>query len=424
MKVLIISHTPVSTQNNMGKTFCAMFSSFAKEELCQLYIYPSYPDAAYCSSFYRVTDKDILKHLKPGNEVKNEDIKSGNKLYENQDDEGVYRNIKNKNPLRRLLRDFIWTCGNWYNHKLKNWLDREKPTCIFLAPGSAKFIYRIAMKIAKARNIPIITYVCDEYYFVKPETTLMGKLRLKLLKNTMEKTMRRTTHLIAISEEIKELYSVHFGVKSTLLMTGSQRIGVKEHRSAQPITGMSYFGNIRLNRYLSLADIGKALDRINEARGTDYKLKIYTGEKDPIFLSVFESISSVVLNGFLSGEEFEKAMDETQVLVHVEAFDEDSVDRVRHSISTKIADALSGGIPLFAYGPDNVSSIRHLLRNECAVVVTSEEMLESSLLELFGDASLGESYVSNALKTARQYHCAKDNSDKLYDLFNQLHFKE
>ena len=39
MKVLIISHLPVATQNNMGKTFLSLFSAFEREELCQMYIY-------------------------------------------------------------------------------------------------------------------------------------------------------------------------------------------------------------------------------------------------------------------------------------------------------------------------------------------------------------------------------------------------
>ena len=44
MKVLIISHNPISNQSNMGKTFLSLFSQFDKEELCQLYIYPVIPN--------------------------------------------------------------------------------------------------------------------------------------------------------------------------------------------------------------------------------------------------------------------------------------------------------------------------------------------------------------------------------------------
>lgn len=424
MKVLIISHTPLSTKNNMGKTFLSLFSSFQKEELCQLYIYPSYPDEMYCSSFYRVTDKDVIKSLTPGGEVKQDRVQSTNELYEDREDEAKYRNVKNKSDLRRLLRDGIWMGGTWYNRKLKDWLDREKPDCIFLAPGPAKFVYWIATKIAKARKLPLVTYVCDEYYFVQPETSWLGKLRLGLFKKTMKKTMHRTRQVVGISQEIREHYGKEFGVPVTVLMTGGSGLAESPREIRKPVTELSYFGNIRLNRYLSLAAIGKALDRINEARGTAYKLKLYTGEKDPLFLSAFDGIASVERSGFLTGEAFQKAMEEAQVLVHVEAFDEASIDRVRHSISTKIADALSGGTPLFAYGPEGVSSIRHLLRNDCAVVVTKEEQLEAQLCALLDGKLDVSGYVSNALKTAARFHNTQDNSARLYELMNQLDFNK
>ena len=35
MKVLIISHNAISTDNNMGKTLYSLFNVFSKTELCQ-----------------------------------------------------------------------------------------------------------------------------------------------------------------------------------------------------------------------------------------------------------------------------------------------------------------------------------------------------------------------------------------------------
>ena len=61
MKILIISHNPLSTYQNMGKTMLSLFHAFDKNELCQLYIYPSLPDVDSCKSFFRITDKDILR---------------------------------------------------------------------------------------------------------------------------------------------------------------------------------------------------------------------------------------------------------------------------------------------------------------------------------------------------------------------------
>lgn len=420
MKVLVISHTPISNQNNMGKTFRTMFSAFDRSELCQLYIYPSYPDEPYCSSFYRVTDKEMLKSLRPGSIVDEQKIHKDQKLYERAADEVIYRNVKNKSPLRRLGRDLIWQSGRWYNHKLKAWLEQEKPTCIFLAPGPARFIYSIALKIAKERKIPIITYICDEYYFVKDEKTLLGKLRLGLLKRKIEQLMAHTSHIFAISEESRKLYSETFSVPASLCMTGSQKVPAVYPSVRDEVRTLAYFGNIRINRYHSLAEIGRALDSINAERGSDVSLEIYTGEKDPIFLSVFEGIRSVRLHGFLTGPAFDEAMQAADVLVHTEAFDEDSIDRVRHSVSTKIADSLAGGTPLFAYGPDCVSSMRHLIDHRCAITATAQKDLQATLCRLLDDRKLREESVWNALETARLFHSTEQNSQHLYETLQNL----
>ena len=60
MKVLLLSHNPVTTYNNMGKTFLSLFSAFRPEELCQLFLYPAVPDTACCGSYYRFTDREAL----------------------------------------------------------------------------------------------------------------------------------------------------------------------------------------------------------------------------------------------------------------------------------------------------------------------------------------------------------------------------
>ena len=60
-KVLLISHNPLTTYESMGKTFSTLLRSFARDEICQLYIYPTVPNVDTCSSFFRITDKDVLR---------------------------------------------------------------------------------------------------------------------------------------------------------------------------------------------------------------------------------------------------------------------------------------------------------------------------------------------------------------------------
>ncbi len=407
MKVLIVSHLPVATQNNMGKTFLSLFSQFDRQELCQLYIYPAIPDVDRCAGYYRVTDKEILRSLltlkHPGGALDHTLIQASQGLYEDPEDEGFYRNTKNKSPVRRMLRDGMWAMSRWYSAELDRWLDREKPTCIFLAPGPAKFIYDVALKISKKRQIPIVTYVCDEYYFVERPKGLLARLRLKSLQRKIRQTLRCSAHLVVICDELKQEYSAHFGIDTTTLMTGTAYPIAGKPLPVEP-QSISYFGNIRCNRYRSLAQIGQALDAINAADGTAYRLKIYTSEKDATILSAFDGIMSVELCGFVTGEAFNEAFSAAELLLHTEAFDEASIDAVRHSVSTKIADSLACGKPLLAYGPAAVASMGHLLRNRCALTATDPSQLEAMLRTAFTDAAARHQAVEQALVVAHRCH--------------------
>ncbi len=422
MKILLVSHLPMSTQHNMGKTFLSLMAGLERQELCQLYIYPAFPDGDWAASFYRVTDKQIIKSLPFGKKVGGcvEPVRiTGQSFYENPEDESFYRDRKNKSPLRRLLRDGIWRWGNWNNASLHKWLREQKPDCIFLAPGPAKFIYNIALKLAKEYEIPIVTYICDEYYFVDTPKGLLSRVQLRRLQKKIEQTIAASSHLVVICDELKAAYS-KFGKPITTVMTGASFPVAEASRGAEKPAHICYFGNIRCNRYLSLARVGKALDALNGKLGTDYKLKIYTSEKDPEILSVFDGITSVQLPGFVTGEAYQREFENAQLLLHVEAFDAGSIHRVRHSVSTKIADSLASGKPLLAYGPAQVASMGHLLRHRCAITATDEDGLEGMLLTAFTDWAASAAAAEKGLEVARTYHDSDLVGRQMREVFEDI----
>lgn len=425
MKVLIISHNPISTKSNMGKTFLSLFSEFDHSELCQFYIYPSFPDVRRCSSFYRVTDKEIVRSLfsfkQIGGEVESKNINENADFYENPADRALYRNVKNKSAIRRIARDTAWKLSRGYEKSLYGWLEKEKPDSIFLSPGPGEFIYDIALDISKKLNIPIVTYICDEYYFLDTPKGLLDKLRFGRFKKKFEKLMANSACLAVICDELKEIYTERFGVKAETLMTGASR-GISEGaKIVDNPTEIRYFGNIRCNRFNSLCDVGLALDDINSHTGTDYKLKIFTAEKDSEILSIFNGIKSIELCGFVSGEDFEREFSNSQLLLHVEAFDDASIDRVKHSVSTKIADSLASGIPLLAYGPESISSMKHLIRHNCALTATSKEELKLMLETAFSDVERKRTCAENAIETAKKYHDSRKTGLALKDIFEKIH---
>ena len=411
MKILIISHNPLTMQNNMAATLRTLFSEISREEICQLYIYPTLPNVDRCCSQYRITDKEILRKLftgkKAGGEIDPRRISPEEGRYEDPADEAVYRDRRNKSPLRRLLRDDMWILARWYDRGLKAWLERERPDRIFVAPGAAKFIYDFALRISADLDIPVVTYICDEYYFVDEPTAVLEKIRLHKLQRKIEALMACTEHLLVISEELKQAYEDRFGVKTSVVMTGAAVECAAASKAVDKPRTISYFGNIRCNRYHSLAEIGRELDVMNRETGSDYKLKIYTFEKDREILSHLETCDSIELCGPVTGAEFDRTFAAAELLLHVEAFDKASIDFVRHSVSTKIADSLASGTPLLAYGPSGISSMEYLLRHGCALAATDREHLRPMLEKAFEDREAAALAAENGLKAAAQFHNRK-----------------
>lgn len=423
MKVLIISHNPTSSTNNMGKTFVSLFSSFEREELCQLYVYPTLPDADICSSYYRITDREVLGSLclrgRPGRELSREEVNAATAGFENEKDARSFGKPNNGSAVKRILRDAMWRMSPWYTKELRAWLEREAPTCIFLAPGYARFIYDIALRISAELDIPIITYICDDYYFVKTPRGLAGRVQLSLLKKKISALMKKTSHLIAICDGIKEQYCGTFGVDGTVIMTGAAVIA-EAPKKTPGANRICYFGNIGCNRYRSLADVGRALDRLKREEGISSELCIYTGENDEGVLGAFRGIESIHLCGFVSGQAYTDAVNGADLLLHTEAFDEESIDLVKNSVSTKIAESLASGIPLIAYGPAQVASMRHLINNGCAFAATSVNALCDTLIVALCNESERTRVICNAENTVREYHDTNVNSQILRETVEEL----
>ena len=408
----------------MGKTLSSLFSAFGKEELCQLYIYPSFPDIDRCHSYFRITDKDILKSFSrfsaPGAEIDKDVINPDQPPFERDQDERFYRNAKNKTAARRLARDAMWRMSRWYRKELRDWIDREKPDVLFVAPGPACFLYAMATKISRQYKLPLVSYICDEYYFIKTEKSITGLAQQKVLQKTIRSYMKKNAGLITISEELKAAYEETFRVQSDVLMTGSTIKGSAVGAADQPADCMCYFGNVRSGRYQSLRQIGEALDVYNVSCGQQHYLDIYSFERDPQILSYLTVPKSVRFHGFVQGKAFEEAFLSSKLLVHAESFDPAMIDRVKHSVSTKLADSLSSGIPLLCYGPKGLASVEHLRRNDCAFVCTDHAALLETVQRAISDVPARQKIAASALQSAHLFHDSLKNSQKLHQILQKI----
>ena len=114
--------------------------------------------------------------------------------------------------------------------------------------------------------------------------------------------------------------------------------------------------------------------------------------------------SSFVM-GSVSQAEVLEIQKNADMLVHIEAKDLKNRLLVRQSFSTKIVDYLKSARPILAYGPKEVASINHLIKNDCAIIADNEQELYEKLIKIIDDkAALNELSI-------KAFNCGKNNHD-------------
>ena len=416
LKVLVVSHNVFSFSSNMGRTLANFFKSFPCEDIAQLYFHTQVPTTDICKNYFRITDFDILRKKKSltGTRLGEADIRKD--LKSERTDEGVeaqlYQFGRKRRPWMYIGRNMLWGLGKWKNARLKAWLDEFNPDVIFFASGDYTFAYRIAMWTAEYKKIPIVTYVCDDFYFLKRRSiSPLYYLNRFDFKRTMKRLFKKNKETVMICDELSRDYKKEFGINPTTIMTVSDLTGkVLEKAETSDSVKISYIGNLGYNRHLALAEVGKAL---KDLYGGRVMIDLYSTERRPRIVQHLTEENGIAFHGAISAAEVKEVIQKTDILMHIESMDEKNRKKVRYSVSTKIADSLASGKCFFAYGPEEVASMQHLIRNNCAIVATSKEELKTALKVAFEDSEKRETVCKNAVKTAEKYHSGEIN-DKMF----------
>ena len=160
-KVLVISHNVFCKTSSMGKTLLSYFEKWGTENVAQFYIHSEVPtDDTCCVNYYRVTDKEMVKSIftrRSGSRFEKSDIQTDR--VSSRTDEGlsaaIYQKARKRTPFIYFARNLIWRFGRWNTKKLRKWIDEFNPDAVFFASGDYAFMYVVARKIAKMKNIPL-----------------------------------------------------------------------------------------------------------------------------------------------------------------------------------------------------------------------------------------------------------------------------
>jgi len=423
-KVLVVSHNVLSPSTNMGKTMVNFFAGWNPISIAQLYFHNEIPTSHICRRYFRITDFNILKSIfKSKNQMtifdgaevledSNQKLPRGNTEFQAT----VYQMGAKRKPYGYFFRNLLWQTKLWKTAKLMSWIKEYDPEVVFYAAGDYTFSMKIVLNICQERNIPLAVYFGDDFYFAGQHPfrkSLFTLLNKQQFRREFEKLFSYLSTFTAATDKLNDKYSSHFGKKGYAIMN-STNIQKRDVEAGNEEIKISYIGNLILNRWKSLIDIGRCLKELGLV------LDVYSVEKDPEILSKLTLENGINFQGGISPNMVEKTIKSSTIVVHVEGLDVMSKRQTKYSFSTKIGESLGSGVCLFAYGPAEVASIEYLRKNNVACVCTEKTELQGKLRLILNDKQLRQCYVINALKLASNRHNSVKNADLFYKMICEI----
>lgn len=425
-KILIVTGTPIRIDTNMGKTLQTLFSNFNKAEIIQLYFSPETPNVDMCFSYYRICEKQLIKSF-----FGVLTSKCGGKILPSLEGKNAIRPEKNaliftkfkSNALMRWGREIIWNFTNWKNKNFIKWLEEEKPSVIFSIMHDVNSITETVIWIAKKYNIPVVLFVTDDYYNDGEQSNnLIRKLYYKKRQSLNRELAKYCTTVIGCSEKAANYFSNELNIqKKEVLYTPSANMYLempyKKQSNDRPLK-IRYFGNLGLGRWKILKELGNVLRRINENKKTSVCiLEVYSSVTDQDIIKELNIENGCIYKGWVYGDSYLSLLQETDIAVHVESFDEAMIRRTWVSISTKIADYLGAGKCILGIGSKELASIDHI--KDVACIVDNINTLEEKLLNLISSPELRKKNQEKARALALKSHNRERICEKVKDILNK-----
>jgi len=416
MKILIITRSAWDDSNSIGNTMTNLFSGYPIENLANLYVRRTMPNNSVCNEYYTVSDQDIFKSifnpsfiagkafsLNSCNEYKYTDI-SKHVIVEEQ----IYDYFRKKSSVLAFWgQNLLWSTGSWQNRNLDNFLMNFKPDVIFSPCFHTRYTHKILWYIQKKTNAKVVLFHADDYLSINSKNlSLLEKIDQRKRSKVVESSAVKADINYCISRIQLEEYQLKLGIEMKLLFKGAKFSTRPEYSTPEigkPIK-IVYIGSILYGRWKTLSLLAEKISRINKEK-TRFILDIYsqyTANRE--MLKKMEISDSSYFKGKIQPHQIKEIFLSSDIVLHIESFDEIEKQRTRLSFSTKIVDCFSSGRAILAIGWDKSASIKYLIENEAAFVAKDESEIDQVLHEIDENPLLISEFATKSWDCGKKNH--------------------
>ena len=378
--ILVVSNNPFSETNNNGKTLASLVRDHPKDNVFQLYFSEECPSFEVCNNFFKISDLDILKR-KNGNQVLvGKQVNTEKKINGKNNKISILTTIKN-NQFSRSVRESIWSLASFDKSSMFDWIQDRNIDMVIFCAGDSIFAYEIVMSIVERFDTKLAVYVTDDYVLPRMNMSVFWWLRRQIIMKKMTTMIGRADLFLTISNKMREKYETIFKKDSLIYYNNPENIFLEGIHKDNERIELIYAGGFHYNRWKVLHKIAKSIEKYNNTAAKKAFLSIYSNSiPNKKILDRLNIGAASQYLGQLNSEELKIKLNEADVLVHAEAFDNRSKASTMLSFSTKIPEYLSLEKVVLAVGPSEIASIDYL-KGDCNVVMINEPLeIESSII--------------------------------------------
>lgn len=405
MKILFLTNNPLSNSNSNGRTLLNMLENYNKDEIVNIFI-SGKCDESKRAIYYKINEKQLLSISKKCIITK----------YIENNIASDYK-PRRKTAFKMFVRTIMWKHPSLFK-QIKSIVNIESPQCIVLQCGDSPFLNRVAFKISKKKNLPLILYNSEDYIFKtwnyiekKTKKGLFFRLFFRLLIKSYDNLYKIAKCAIYLTPDIEKLYQSRYKDHNSHFIYNSSNI--TKTNCYNENGDIVYSGNIGVGRIESLISISDIVSKI-----FNKPLVVYSLTSDKTLLDNIMSVKTIDFRGSLSYQDNIKMLKKAKLIIHCENFNDYYKKDTTHSFSTKIADSVSIGVPFLVYCPNTFSVYKYGMKNDCYFVSDNVIDLKNKFLLFKNDSKEITSKINNALICSKKNHSSKINSDKFTDIVN------
>lgn len=409
-RLLVISYSGFSDTNANGITMKNLLSAFEPEELAQFYCDVQPPDHAAAHRCFRVTDTQMLKAFfgkgfrrefvgEPSAAVAQSPVQATASAGAPKRIPAWLKKFK-YNFAVKWTRENLWRLSPWGHRRLKAWVREFAPDAIVYMVGESIFMDKLVMKLCRDTGAKLIAYSGEAYRLIDLKT-----------RHGLERAYYRKTHklyaklhamaqlVIYSCPMIQQDYTAKYGPAAREMIAYNSAVCDKREYVPGEDVCITYFGNLGVGRSNTLLQVAQVLQRIDPA----LRLDIY-GNAAAEDEKRFAQRENIRYHGFVDAAQLHQIVENSDILLHVESFDEKIVPKLRYAFSTKIAQCLCAGRCFVSYAPADSASGRYLAEAEGAILLSDGQALEQMLCRLVKEPALRQEYARKAAQTGARNH--------------------